>query len=135
MERLKLALDIGGVISKYPDQFRALINSTTCETFIITDMHDKAYVEEMLRMNDISVASDHIYCADYAKYGELCKAVLLKELKIDILFDDFMGYTSWNPVWGDAPIRLLVVPDPFKPYWHQDWKVKDESDFGRRFYS
>ena len=135
MEKLRLSFDIGGVISKYPDKFRQLINNTNCEVFIITDMHDKVYVEEMLQMNNITIASDHIYCADYQKYGELCKAVLLKELKIDIFFDDFIGYESWDSSLGPAPIRLLVMPDPFKPYWHKDWKVQDESDFGRRVYN
>ena len=52
----------------------------------------------------------------------MCKAVLLSELKIDIFFDDFIGYLAWDSSLGPAPIRLLVMPDPYKPYWADSWK-------------
>jgi len=133
---MKIAFDIGGVISKYPEQFRWLMISLSVnmELFVITDMHDKNEVLEMLRENRIEVAEDHVYCADYAKHGDMCKAVLLKELGIDIFIDDFPAYTSWDSTLGPAPIRLVVAPDPYKPYWSDSWKVKTECDFGRRRY-
>ena len=77
----------------------------------------------------------NVYCADYQKHGEMCKAVLLAQLKIDIFFDDFGPYLIWDSSLGPAPIRLLVMPDPYKPYWSPDWKTTDNSDFGRRKYS
>tara|TARA_Y100000034_G_scaffold134957_1_gene205018 strand:- start:692 stop:1129 length:438 start_codon:yes stop_codon:yes gene_type:complete len=132
---MKIAFDIGGVLSKYPDEFRSLIRSllnSTCEIYVITDMHDKAEVMQMLYENNFPVTDNHIYIADYKKYGEFCKAVILAELKIDIFIDDFQGYLQWDSQLGKPPIRLLVAPDGFAPYWHQDWITKDKSDFGRR---
>ena len=45
--------------------------------------------------------------------------------------DDFVGYMPWDSTFGPAPIRLLVMPDPHKPYWADSWKA-DGYDFGRR---
>ena len=135
---MKIALDIGGVISKYPDEFKRLAESflfSQNEVFVITDMHDKAEVRQTLDMNGFGcIPDDHVYCADYTTHGELCKAVLLKELRIDILIDDFPGYVQWDSSLGPAPIRLFVAPDPFRPYWHPEWKTVVHSDFGRRVY-
>ena len=135
---MKLAFDIGGVISKYPAEFRHLMQSLmqmNNEVFIITDMHDKREVMEALNMNGFGfVPEDKVFCADYTNQGEFCKAILLKELKIDALIDDFGGYVQWDSSLGPAPIRLLIAPDAFKPYWHPDWKTTVNSDFGRRVY-
>jgi hypothetical protein len=133
---MRIAIDIGGVISKYPDQFRELIHSLSDhEIFIITDMHDKSEVVKILQDNEIFVSEENVYCADYATYGEFCKAELLRELKIDIFVDDFLGYLQWDYRFGKPPIRLLMMPDATQPYWHDTWKVSVESDFGRRKFS
>jgi len=100
------------------------------DIYIITDMPDKDEVIKTLRQNDIKLSAERIFCADYKKYGELAKAVLLKELEIDFLIDDFGGYVQWDSQLGPAPIRLLVAPDPFRPYWHKEWKCEG-GDFGR----
>lgn len=140
---MRIAFDIGGVISKYPDQFRMLIikllepteTGIKCDVFVITDMHKKDDIMTMLHDNGFDMISeDHVYCADYQKHGEFCKAVLLKELNIDLFLDDFIGYTQWDSSLGDAPVRLLVAPDGFKSYWSEQWKTRDKSDFGRRVY-
>lgn len=136
---MKIAFDIGGVISKYPSEMRVLMQSLMFalqEVFVITDMHDRSEVLETLATNGFGfVPEDRVFCADYARHGELCKAVLIKELGIDALVDDFGGYVQWDSSLGPAPIRMLVAPDAFRPYWHPDWKVKVDSDFGRRVYS
>jgi hypothetical protein len=133
---MKIAFDIGGVISKYPETFHWLMTSlaVNMELYIITDMHDKTEVMKMLRDNNVEVPESRVYCADYTKHGDMCKAVLLKELGIDIFIDDFLSYTSWDSSLGSAPIRLLVAPDPFKPYWSDTWKCEG-ADFGRRKFS
>lgn len=131
---MKIAIDIGGVLSKYPNEFKEVIESFPAEIHIITDMHDKNYVMEMLKLNEIDIAEEYVHTADYDKYGELCKAILLKELKIDILIDDFAGYLNWDSSLGKAPIRLLIMPDPYQPYWSDEWKTLDNSEFGRRKY-
>lgn len=136
-KKLKIAFDIGGVISKYPDEFLRLYTelSTYNFCFFITDMHDKEEVMKTLNVNNFFPNYEEVYCADYKKYGEMCKAVLLAELEIDMFFDDFIGYLAWDSSLGPAPIRLLVMPDPYKPYWSPEWKVNDNFDFGRRKYT
>jgi len=137
---LRIAFDIGGVLSKYPEEFNKLASSLWFaggnELHVITDMHDKKDVIKQLRDNHFSetlIPTQNIHCADYAKHGELCKAVLLRDLKIDMFYDDFMGYTMWPVHFGPAPIRCLIMPDGYKPYWHPDWK-NNGGDFGRRVY-
>lgn len=135
---MRFAFDIGGVISKYPEQFRHLAVTLAAEgndVFVITDMHNKAEVVEMLADNGFGFIDEvHVFCADYQKHGEFCKAILLRDLKIDFFFDDFVGYVQWDSSFGPAPVRMLIAPDGFRPYWHDGWKVKDGHDFGRRVY-
>ena len=137
---MKIAFDIGGVLSKYPKEFKEVISHFAGEhenIFIITDQHPKQEVLETLRINGFDfILADNVYCADYAKYGEMCKAIILRDLKIDILVDDFMGYLQWDYSWGKAPLRLLVMPDAQSPYWKEDWELlNDTPEFGRRVYS
>lgn len=133
---MKIAFDIGGVISKYPNEFRKLI---TClvypfELHVITDQHPKEEVIKVLYDNNFGhFQKEYIHCADYEKYGGFAKAVILKELAIDIFIDDFDGYLQWDSSFGPQPILLKVQPDAFKPYWHDDWKTEG-GDFGRRRY-
>ena len=136
---LKIAFDIGGVLSKYPHKFRKLIQKlqsadpgreSSVEIFVISDMHDIDHMWNMLQMNDIDIPKSHIYSADYKNLGEYCKTYLCNQLEIDIFIDDFLGYVAE----GDA-IRLLVMPNVQEPYYHDDWKTDGkEADFGRRCY-
>ena len=128
---IRIAFDVGGVLSKYK-QFRKLANTLAntpgFDVFVISDIHPKEEIVKQLKTNGIEdVWSTNVFSADYNKYGEACKAVLCKELKIDILIDDFIGYVAD----GDF-IRLLVMPNSKLPYWSDDWKVDTESNFGRR---
>ena len=141
---LRIAFDIGGVISKYPEKFRELCralhiasSSLRCDMIdlhVITDMHDREKTLWLLKENGFEfIPEANVHNSDYEQYGNMCKAVLLKELKIDIFFDDFGAYTDWDSQLGEAPIRMLVQPDNFKPYWSDTWKTPPEdSDFGRR---
>ena len=118
-------------------QFVELLHIYTINTkvFIITDVHDKNNVLQQLRDNGMAYFPEsNVYCADYNRWGEACKAMLLKELQIDIFFDDFIGYLQWDSQLGPAPLRCLVMPDMFRPYWSPDWKVSGEDgvSFGRR---
>lgn len=133
---MKVAFDIGGVLSKFPNLFREMVLILMrggAEVFIITDMHKRDEVLQMLRDNDFGVIPEaNVYSADYTNHGEFCKAILLKQLKIDIFFDDFVGYVQWDSKLGDAPVRCLLAPDGFKPYWADSWTVPTNHDFGRR---
>lgn len=145
---MRIAFDIGGVLSKYPQQLRPLVNwlrlasaaflaerfatrnYEPVEVFVISDMHDREKMVGMVQANGFDVDPDNIHSADYKAHGELCKAVLCEQLGIDILIDDHGGYVC-TP--GSPPVRLLVMPDPARPYYHDDWKTDgSEGDFGRR---
>lgn len=155
---MKIGFDIGGVISKYPEQLRELISSLTrgkydgrdySRVYVITDMHPKEKALGVLLNNFFIEMEDtdydliyrpgiidpnNVYCADYEKYGNMAKAVLIKELGIDIFIDDFDGYLQWDSSLGPQPILLKVQPDNFRPYWSDNWKCH-EGDFGRRKYA
>jgi hypothetical protein len=129
---MKFAFDIGGVISKYPDVFYELMLALLVaghEVHVITDMHDKVHSLDMLSKNGFSfIPSRMVHNANYTEHGELCKAVLLKELEIDMFFDDFPGYLTEG-----CPVRCQVLPDPRRPYYAPSWKTDgSEGNFGRR---
>lgn len=136
---MKIAFDVGGVLSKYPDILRPLLDLLCfrgfdprygIETHVISDMHPREKIEAMLRLNGIDVRPENIHSADYATHGENCKAVLCEELGIDILIDDFPGYVAQI---GSPRLRLLVMPDPSQPYYADEWKTDgSEGAFGRR---
>lgn len=127
---LKIALDVGGVLSKYPKIFQKLLEAldpTKVEVYVVSDMHPKEEIVRALEDNDMAIKPANVYSADYHKYGEHCKAKLCESLGIHILVDDFLGYLA-----DGQHIRLLVMPDSTKPYWSHDWKTDTQSDFGRR---
>jgi len=131
----RIAFDIGGVLSKYPDILRPLaqaLGAIGVEIYIVTDMHPHALVMETLALNGFDfIAADRVVVADYTTHGEGCKAHVLCELGIDIMLDDFIGYVADV----SCPIRCLVMPDSARPYYHESWKtVSGEADFGRRTY-
>ncbi len=132
----KIAFDIGGVLSKYPDFFRTLLpilEAGGVEVHVITDMHDRAETLKMLGDNEFNIPEARIHNADYKQHGEACKAVILRDLQIDAIVDDFTAYLVW-PFGGKAPIRLHMQPDPYRPYWDNSWKCSG-GDFGRRKYT
>jgi hypothetical protein len=138
---VKIAFDVGGVLSKYPRHFTRLMEALRDaghELHVISDMHPREKILEALRRNGFLltglVAEGSVHSADYANYGEACKAALCRDLGIDALVDDFPGYLVW-PWPGPAPLRLLVQPDPYRPYWSALWGTDDEQEFGRRVYS
>jgi hypothetical protein len=137
---LRVAFDIGGVLSKYPEVCRRWVLAMSLgqvDLYVLTDMHDSEKILRQLGDNRLMppFSAANVYPADYAIYGEACKAILCRELDIDILIDDFPGYLVWPWPEIPAPMRLQVVPDPFRPYWSPGWKVAEcDGDFGRRAY-
>jgi hypothetical protein len=133
---MRIAFDIGGVITKYPNEFRVMartFHESGHDVFVITDMHKRDEVLAMLSDNGFGfIPQEQVFSADYIGVGEFCKAVLLKTLRVDVFVDDFGGYVQWDSTLGPAPIRLLVSPDGFRPYWHDSWKTTGQEDFGRR---
>lgn len=129
----KIGFDIGGVLSKYPEAiafYRACLASPLMEVHIITDMpHDKAL--GMLRINGLlELDASRIHSCDYAAHGEECKAEKAKEIGLDAIVDDFIGYVATPSA---PPLRLLAMPDPTRDYYHETWKTDGaEGNFGRR---
>lgn len=147
---MRVAFDIGGVLSKYPGEFRELVNCLVRganEIHVISDMHPREKIIQVLRMNHFIaddpwplderalILEENVHSADYDTHGEACKAVLLEQLGIHMFFDDFIGYVA--PRVGEhGTIRLLVMPDHEKPYYNDSWKMPDDEPiFGRRAYS
>jgi hypothetical protein len=131
---LRIAFDVGGVLSKYPDQLRPLLAALhrcdSVEVYVISDMHPPQKIIDMLELNAITHLKHRVFSADFRSYGERCKARLCQELEIDVLIDDFPGYLA---TIGGPRLRLMVMPDPTEPYYHDDWKTDgSEGDFGRR---
>lgn len=131
---MKIAFDVGGVLSKYPSVFIPLLTSLhfarDIEVWIISDMHPEEKIIDMLQMNAVTFYMHRARSADYKTYGEMCKSKLCEELGIDVLVDDFPGYlaTPSQPL-----VRLLVMPDPQLPYYADEWKTDgSEGQFGRR---
>ncbi len=133
---MKIAFDIGGVLSAYPDEFRAMALTLGLQhaLYVITDMHPHEKSIRVLTENHLIPPFNpaRVLSADYERYGNAAKAVILRDLGIDVLIDDFAGYLVW-PWETPAPIRLHVCPDPRRPYWHDTWKC-DGGEFGRRRY-
>lgn len=133
---MKIAFDIGGVLSKYPDILRPLVDvlirhgGDDVEVFVISDMKPHAKAVAFCHDNGFEVPRDRIICADYDAHGENCKAIACEDLGIDMLIDDFPGYVAQI---GSPRVRLLVMPDPSKPYYADEWQTDgSEGGFGRR---
>ena len=119
--RYRIGFDIGGTISKYPEQMlalmRALMRSNEFEVFIITDMKREDALSS-LGKNNIHIGSSHLLCADWDQHGDLCKSVLMQEHHIDIMIDDRPDYITEG-----VPVALLLMPRPHFPYFHATWKL------------
>lgn len=132
---IKIGFDIGGVLSKYPEILRpivaALAASPEIEVHVLSDMHPHAKcVDWVVTRNGFAVLPERIHPCDYAEHGERCKAFKAAEIGLDVLVDDFVGYLA---VVGAPPLRLLVMPDPDRDYYHPTWGTDgSEGNFGRR---
>ncbi|MEK6860594.1 MAG: hypothetical protein AABY07_01365 [Nanoarchaeota archaeon] len=53
---MRISFDIGGVISKYPEIFKKIIEalyySDGIDVYILTDMHDRVQIEDQLKRNE-----------------------------------------------------------------------------------
>lgn len=131
---LRIGFDLGGCLSKYPATFRqlflALRDAPGVEIYVVSDMHPVEKIQKMLTDNGFFLPKERVLSADYQTHGELCKAVVCREMMIDILVDDFIGYLDTK---GSPPVRLLVMPDSGLPYYADQWVTDgSEGNFGRR---
>lgn len=125
---IRIGFDIGGVISKYPDEMREMmwmldgndsVEGSPFEIYIITDM-PRAQAIAMLKENKVCFNEGRLLCADWAKHGDRCKSILMAEHKIDIMIDDRLDY-----IMEGCRIGLFVVPRPDVGYYAKGWKFPD----------
>lgn len=125
--KIKVSFDIGGVLSRHTKVLRvmAMALSSRCECHVLTDMARDVAIK-MLADNDLLwifsinlTDGSRVHCADYSKYGENCKAILIKELGIDVHIDDHMGYLMNSPAIG-----FFVMPRADLPYYSDEWLVE-----------
>lgn len=128
---VRIAFDVGGVLSKRPEIFVPLIDALTrggAEVFVISDMHPVEKIVEMLPLNGIELPAGRIISADYATHVELCKTRAAEAIELDILIDDFPAYLAEG-----QHVRLMMMPDVSRPYYSPAWRTDgSEGDFGRR---
>ena len=128
---LTVAIDIGGVLSKYHEirkMLAALRVAADCRVIIVTDMTaPRAAI--MLVANGYDALIPNTYSADYQRHGGGCKAELCHALGVDILIDDDPTYAAVGRF-----VRLMVQPDPSRPYYSPDWITPGEEKFGRVIY-
>lgn len=131
MSAVKISFDIGGVLSKYPQVFRPMVEALIAggaEVYVITDMHDHDQSVKFVRGNGFTIPPGRILNADYTTHGEGCKESLIREHGIDLHIDDFPGYCAHR-----GCVSLMIWPNPEEPYYHDDWITDgSEGDFGRR---
>lgn len=129
--KLRIAFDVGGVLSKRPEVFIPLIRALVAggaEVYVLSDMHPVENLLDMLQLNGIELPADRVISADYSTHVELCKTMAAEERDLDILIDDFVGYVAQG-----NHIRLLMMPDASRPYYAPTWRTDGtEGDFGRR---
>ena len=131
---VKVGFDIGGVLSKYPDVLRplviALVEAEGFEVHVLSDMHPHAKCVEWVHKNGFPVVPERIHSCDYDEHGDGCKAAKAREIGLDVLMDDHLGYVA---VPGAPRLRLLVMPDATEDYYHPTWQTDgSEGNFGRR---
>lgn len=131
---VKVGFDIGGVLSKYPDLLRPVVNallaSPDIEVHVLSDMHPRKKCVAAVTSNGFNVPTCNIHSCDYSTHGEECKAVKAREIGLHVLVDDFPGYVA---TLGAPTLRLLAMPDPTLDYYHESWCTDGtEGNFGRR---
>lgn len=128
---LRVSFDIGGVLSKYPDVFRPMVDALQkggAEVFVITDMHDHEQSVRFVRGNGFDIQPERILNSDYNEHGEGCKEEVIKQHGIDLHIDDFPGYVAHT-----SCVNLFVWPNPLRPYFDDSWVTDGtEGTFGRR---
>lgn len=138
LEVLRIAFDIGGVISRYPGEMKTLMQRLInggAYVFLLTDMN-RADAHAACRENKLynfighrgligsgingagteDLREQYILCANWSDYGDQCKTRLMEMNKINFLIDDRPDYCAE----GDY-IGLVLSPRQHIPYYHNSW--------------
>ncbi len=115
-----MAFDIGGVISRYPEQMRALMLALVrggAEVHVLTDM-PRETARACLNANGFGFVTDgHLHCADWSEHGDLCKTRVCEAQRFDVLVDDRPDYVAAGEFIG-----LVTAPRPGRGYYAPEWR-------------
>ena len=110
---MKISFDLGGVVTKYPKIFVAIIKalqkSEEIEVFILSDMKLKKS-KAILDKVGLEFSDENVFSADWERYGEECKAIIIRKEQIDLHIDDLPSYCQ------SSAISLMVWPNNQLPY-------------------
>ncbi len=113
---VRIAFDIGGVLGKYPEIFRVMIEALLAhpdvEVHVLTDVPPPRAIR-LVHVNGFVIPAERIHSCDVARHGDDCKAVKIAELGIDVLIDDHLPYLR-----NVNALRLHVQPDKDRPFFH-----------------
>lgn len=117
---VKMAFDIGGVLSRYPKTMASLVQALHrggIELYVVTDMKKDIALQTLRDNNFLQwFDEDHVLSADWSTHGDLCKTVLCEEHGIQILVDDRPDYVAQG-----AFVGLALSPRPHQAYYHLSW--------------
>ena len=119
---MRVAFDIGGLISRYPEQMKTLMQALIrggIEVHIMTDMNPKDAMNAVLENGITFVDPRHVHSCDWSQHGDLCKTEMMAKMGIDVLIDDRPDYCAS----GDF-IGLVLSPRAHVPYYHPTWVNK-----------
>lgn len=109
----KISFDLGGVVTKYPKEFVAIIKalqkSEDIKVLILTDMC-LGNAKKILDKIGLEFEDKDIFCADWNRYQEECKAIIIRKEQIDLHIDDLPSYCQ------SSAISLMVWPNNQLPY-------------------
>lgn len=115
-----VAFDIGGVISRYPEKMKEMMQALIqggIDVRVVTDIpFEKAW--RLLCLNGFDFLSKgQLHSGDWAIHGDMCKSVICERFGIDVLIDDRPDYCAV----GDF-IGMVLSPRPDKkPYYSENW--------------
>lgn len=116
---MRVAFDIGGTISRYPNEMKAMMIAFMAggvEVHIMTDINPKDATKLIIANGLDFVPANHVHSCDWSTYGDLCKTQMMEQLGIDVLIDDRPDYCAAGNFIG-----LVVSPRPAVPYYHKSW--------------
>lgn len=112
---IKIGFDIGGVLSKYPEVFRPLLEALNAhpafEVHVLTDVPPPRAVA-LVQRNGYNVPVERIHSCDLKTHGHNCKAKKTEELGIDVMFDDHLPYLG-----NMGKLRFHVLPENTRPFF------------------
>lgn len=122
---MKIAFDIGGVITRYPAEMKTLMRALQAGGIDVHIMSDIPMdtLRTLIELNDLAfIPVSNVHSADWAADQDMCKSKMCESLGIDMLIDDRPDYCAVGNFIG-----LVVSPRPATTsYYAEGWKNLSE---------